>query len=184
MTGSGASGGESMVAVVEGGVSPLEQRRKAPVLHRLVAVAISPAEVRPGSELLTRLAGVDQVDLLVVTDGDDDGRPEGSDDDDDVPDAGDRVREAAAGLGLRVDVHRLGLRVPADRPRPRDVDDVVAAISELVGFDPEPGVGCVVPVRRRGRGRRGPADLVIGRAVERVVAAYRLPLLTYVPLAG
>lgn len=177
-----------MVAVVEDGFSPPEQRRSASRLHRLVAVALSPNELGPDSELLGRLTGVEHVDLLLVTDGDELGHSTGdsSDDDDeaedgiDGPDPGDRVRAVVARLSLRMCVHRLGLPVPVGA-RPRDVDDLVAAISELVGFDPEPGVGCVVPGARN---TNGPADRMVGRAVERIVAAYRLPLLTYLPRAG
>lgn len=174
-----------MVAVVEDGFSPPEQRRSPSRLHRIVAVALSPDEVGPGSELLGRLIGVEHVDLLLVTDGDESGHsaddsPDDEDEDEDEidgPDPGDRVRAFAARLDLRLDVHRLALPAPAGA-RPHDVDDLVAAISELVGFDPEPGVGCVVPGTRS---TNDPADHMVGRAVERIVAAYRLPLLTYVP---
>lgn len=177
-----------MVAVVEGGISPLEHRRTGPALHRLVAVAVRPAELRAGSDLVRRLAGVEHVDLLLVTDGDEAPTPWGDidadDDEDDIPRSTIVARERAAQLGLALDVHRLGLPVPVD-VRPRDVDDLVAAISELVGFDPEPGVGCVVPLSALRRAASGsPADAMVGRAVERVVAAYRLPLVTYVAGAG
>lgn len=179
-----------MVAVVDDGVIPPEQRRSRRPLRRLVAVAISPEEVRPGSPLLARLAGVEHVDLLLITDGDEaralvdfgaDSDPDiDADDEGDGPDPADGVRAVAAAVGLRVAVHRLGLARPS-AARPADEDDVVAAISELVGFDPEPGVGCVVPGPPHAN---GPADQVVGRAVERIVAAYGLPLLTYVPLAN
>lgn len=156
------------------------------MLHRLVAVAVSPEELRPGSDLAARLTGAEQVDLLLITDGDQNNVDPDADPEDDPLHPGDQLRVLAGDLGLpQLAVHRLGLPAP---PRPRDVDDVVAAISELVGFDPEPGVGCVVPL---GAGDTAagseptdpadPADLVVGLAMARIVAAYRLPVLTYVP---
>lgn len=166
-------------------------------LHRLVAVAVSPEELRPGSDLVARLTGAEQVDLLVITDGDhddgdrDDGYHDGGDHDggdhddgdhDDEPlHPGDQLRILAGDLNLpQLAVHRLGLPAP---PHPRDVDDVVAAISELVGFDPEPGVGCVIPLglgdTAAGSDPTDPADVVIGQVMARIVAAYRLPVLTY-----
>ncbi|MGD9530099.1 hypothetical protein [Pseudonocardia sp.] len=194
-----------MVAVVDGGLSPPDQHWSGPALHRLVAVALRPDELRAGADLVRRLAAAPHVDLLILTDGDDaagsadDDTDAGVGEDDDLadvalpadlagvegPDVGALARERAAALGLRVNVHRLALPAPSD-VRPRDVDDVVAAISELVGFDPEPGVGCVVPIgayeeSRLSGAAAGPADVMVGRAVERIVAAYRLPLVTYVP---
>lgn len=188
-----------MVAVVDGGFSPPDQQRSSSVLHRLVAVALRPEELRAGADLVLRLNGVARVDLLFVTDGDDPDGPDEDDDDlgdedDERPAPHDRgadvatvVRGRAAELGLMIEIHRLGLPLPVT-VRARDVDDVVAAISELVGFDPEPGVACVVPL---GVSREvhlpgtadGPADAMVGRAVERVVAAYGLPLVTYLPVA-
>jgi hypothetical protein len=201
-----------MVAVVDGGFSPPDQHWSGPALHRLVAVAMRPDELRAGADLVRRIAGAPHVDLLILTDGDDPagsadnddtdaGIGEDDGDDGDIPDvaltpdpAGDGgadaavlARERAAALGLRVNVHRLALSASSE-VRPGDVDDVVAAISELVGFDPEPGVGCVVPIGAYEESRlsgtsAGPADVMVGRAVERIVAAYRLPLVTYVPQA-
>lgn len=175
-----------MVAVADNEVCPTGQRtnRRRKTLHRLVAVAVSPGELRAGSDFVVRVAGAAHVDLLLVTDGDGTGDSVGmdpyADPDDDLPDPSARVRELVADLGLlHVDVHRLGLPAP---PQPHDVDDVVAAISELVGFDPEPGVGCVVPLVRKDGA--DPADLVVDRAVQRIRAAYRLQLLTYVPQAS
>lgn len=197
-----------MVAVVDGGFSPSDQQRSGLALHRLVAVAGRPDELYAGTDLVRRLGSAAHADVLLVTDGDDgpastNGDPdEGADDPDgtddsentDAPpahppgptsDVGTLARERARALGLRVEVHRLALPVPSD-VRPRDVDDVVAAISELVGFDPEPGVGCVVPIGVYEEmllpgAADGPVDVMVGRAVERIVAVYRLPLLTYVP---
>lgn len=173
-----------MVAV-ESRFCPPEQRRNRRVLQRLVAVAVTPGDLRNGSDLAVRLAGVGHVDLLMVTDGDDRETRSVPDteEDDDVPDPGERLRLLAADLGHPdLQLHRLGLpssSVPA--PRPRDVDDVVAAISELVGFDPDPDVGCAVPLGPAPTAAGGPAEHVVGRAIERIVAAYRLPVITYLP---
>jgi len=54
----------------------------------------------------------------------------------------------------------------------------VAAISELVGFDPEPGVYCLAPVS-------APADAaraVVNRAARRIAQVYGIPLLRYLCL--
>ncbi|MCE0765628.1 hypothetical protein LWC35_22370 [Pseudonocardia kujensis] len=85
----------------------------------------------------------------------------------------DGVAAAVEALGLQdVHVHRLGLpgRIGAAAE-----DDLVAALSELVGFDPEPGVYCVAPLP-------SPADperTTVVAAVQRVVRVYGLPLLRY-----
>jgi hypothetical protein len=65
-------------------------------------------------------------------------------------------------------VHRLALRLPLD---PAAEDDLVAALSELVGFDPEPGVYCLAPAT--------PAGGVLARAVHRIARVYGIPLLRY-----
>jgi hypothetical protein len=182
-----------MVAVVEGGFCAPEQRRNVHPLTRVVAVVMRPAELCAGADLVHRLVGVPQIDLLLVTDGDEQrvsADPYDDEDDDEQAGAGDIVldtRSRAAELGLNLDVHRLGLPEPA-AVRPCDVDDVVAAVSELVGFDPDDDVGCLVPRAARAESllpgtADGPADVLVGRAVERVVAAYGLPVVTYVPQA-
>jgi hypothetical protein len=51
----------------------------------------------------------------------------------------------------------------------------VAALSELVGFDPEPGLYCLAPAA-------APADSapgVVERAVQRIARVYGIPLLRY-----
>lgn len=151
-------------------------------MHRLVAVAVSPCELRAGSDLIAGCAGVHRIDVLVVTDGD---RPgdDPDDDPDDRPDPGVRFRTLAASLYRPgFDVHRLGLAAPI---RPGDVPDLVAAVSELVGFDPEPGVGCLVPVAAapavRPPDTESPTALALGRAMAQISAVYRLPMRTYVP---
>ena len=70
-----------------------------------------------------------------------------------------------------VQVHRLGLRgVTAGSE-----SDLVAAMSELVGFDPEPGVYCLAPVASPD----DPSRAVLISAIERIAQVYGLPLLSY-----
>ena len=95
------------------------------------------------------------------------------DDDADEPDDADDVRDAVAGLGLdELHVHRLGLRPPLGTAAD---DDLVAALSELVGFDPEPGVQCLAPVPLPG----DPARAAIERAVWQIAQVYTLPVQRY-----
>ncbi|WP_224389662.1 hypothetical protein [Pseudonocardia sp. ICBG1293] len=76
----------------------------------------------------------------------------------------------------RVRVHRLGLRWAV---QDGDEADLVAALSELVGFDPDDDTWCVAPAAS------GPvADPeieVVRRAVRRVARVYGLPVLPYRP---
>jgi hypothetical protein len=158
--------------------------------RRVVAVAMSAAELlRPGSELVRILRSVPRADLLVATDEPrltpvriplpppvhvDDLPPVELDehvvaeremelptsvvvDDLDVP-------------GLRV--HRLDLALPL--PAGAE-DDLVAALSELVGFDPEPGVVCLAPAAHAD----SDADPALSRAAQRVARVYGLPLLRF-----
>ncbi|RTL65702.1 MAG: hypothetical protein EKK42_19240 [Pseudonocardiaceae bacterium] len=70
-----------------------------------------------------------------------------------------------------VQLHRLGLRgVTAGSE-----DDLVAAMSELVGFDPEPGVYCLAPVASAD----DPSRAVLISAMERIAQVYGLPMLRY-----
>ncbi|GAY08643.1 hypothetical protein [Pseudonocardia sp. N23] len=71
--------------------------------------------------------------------------------------------------GLRV--HRLGLRGVATASE----GDLVAAMSELVGFDPEPGVYCLAPVASPD----DPSRAVLVAAMERIAQVYGLPMLRY-----
>lgn len=94
------------------------------------------------------------------------------DEDGDDPDA-DEVRRVADGLGLpELHLHRLGLHAPLG---PSAEPDLVAALSELVGFDPEPGVYCLAPAP----GPMDPGRVVVDRAVQRIAKVYGLPLLRY-----
>lgn len=105
-------------------------------------------------------------DLGDLDDPDDDGP-----DDDDL--YADEVRAAAARLDLReLHLHRLGLRPPLG---PAAEADLVAALSELVGFDPEPGVYCLAPAPATG----DPGRTAVSRAAQRIAQVYGLPLLRY-----
>ncbi|ALE82344.1 hypothetical protein [Pseudonocardia sp. HH130629-09] len=77
----------------------------------------------------------------------------------------------------RVRVHRLGLRWAV---QDGDEADLVAALSELVGFDPDDDTWCVAPAAA------GPVSdpeiEVVRRAVRRVARVYGLPVLPYRPL--
>lgn len=97
--------------------------------------------------------------------------PDDLDDLDD--DDGDELRAEVARLGLSgLQLHRLGLSGPLV---PSVEQDLVAALSELVGFDPEPGVYCLAPAPAPG----DPARTVINQAVQRIAQVYGLPLLRY-----
>jgi hypothetical protein len=170
--------------------------------RRLVAVAVSPMELlRPGSDLVRLIEDAAYVDLLIAcedaqveepspvgvlasADGPswDDGlswddESEWDDESDDAEDDGDddadEVRRVADGLGLPdLHLHRLGLRPPLG---PSAEPDLVAALSELVGFDPEPGVYCLAPTPAA----TDPSRVVVDRAVQRIAKVYGLPLLRY-----
>jgi hypothetical protein len=91
-------------------------------------------------------------------------------------------RSAAAALdclrlaGLRR--HRLALQVPFGLER---TGDVVAAMSELIGFDPEPGVFCLVPGNAEGRRA---AYQAVQAASTLVADAYRVRIMSYAPTLG
>jgi hypothetical protein len=155
--------------------------------HRVVAVAVSPMELlRPGSDLLSVIRDAGYVDLLLVCEDEPvpDPSPVGVlgggeldspdlDDGTDEFDDADEVRAAVAELGLdELHVHRLGLRPPLGTAAD---GDLVAALSELVGFDPEPGVQCLAPVALPS----DPARAAIERAVWRIAEVYSLPVQRY-----
>ncbi len=166
--------------------------------RRVVAVAVSPMELlRPASDLARLVEGFSHVDLLLAADdipaaapcalgvlgsadfagADDDPHGEldldGAEDGDaDGPDA-DEMRQGVARLGLSwLHLHRLGLHQPWG---PRAESDLVAAMSELVGFDPEPGVCCLAPAPSPA----DPSRVAIDRAVQRIAQVYGIPLLRY-----
>ncbi|MEJ8278641.1 hypothetical protein [Pseudonocardia spirodelae] len=104
------------------------------------------------------LSPAEALELLAAEDdGDDDTGPEGLD-----------VRDP------RVHVHRLGLRWTVDDA---DEADLVAALSELVGFDPDDDTWCVAPAG--GGAVADPEIAVVRRAVRRVARVYGLPVLPY-----
>lgn len=74
--------------------------------------------------------------------------------------------------------HRLALPVPFGVER---TGDVVAAMSELIGFDPEPGVFCLVP--GTGGGARA-AYRAVEDASALVGDAYGLRIMSYAPTLG
>ena len=188
-----------MVAVTEAGLAlpvdlsvpsvddePVEGRR-------VVAIAVTPMELlRPGSDLVRMIAAAGYVDLLLACEDEPvaDPRPvcvlgggeldpempgswAGDDDYDDEPDDVDDLLASANLLGLgELHLHRLALPAPLGAG---SEPDLVAALSELVGFDPEPGVRVLAPVTVPG----DPQHAVIGRAVREIVQVYALPLQRY-----
>jgi hypothetical protein len=184
-----------MVAVSEAGlVLPVDVSLPTPDEEsvagcRVVAVAVSAMELlRPGSDLVRMIEGAGYVDLLLACEDETVAEPspvgvlgggalDGVDaagwtddeDDDDV----DELRAAADLLGLdELHLHRLALPAPlgvAADP------DLVAALSELVGFDPEPGVRVVAPLPSP----TDPGRSAIDRAVRQIVQVYSLPLVRY-----
>ena len=185
-----------MVAVSETGLAlpvdlSLPTSAEEPVEGcRVVAVAVSPMELlRPGSDLVRMIDGAGYVDLLLACEDEPVAAPSPvgvlgggaldpvdaeawTDDYDDDTDA-DELRAAAELLGLdELHLHRLALPSPlgtAAEP------DLVAALSELVGFDPEPGVRVLAPVLMP----TDPERVVLDRAVRQIVQVYGLPLQRY-----
>jgi hypothetical protein len=133
--------------------------------------------LRPESDLARLVEDFPHVDLLVVGDDEPVGAAAVEVLDDYVDGYGDAqhddVRDEIERLGLSgLHLHRLGLRTPLGLWAEHDV---VAAISELVGFDPEPGVYCLAP-------NQAPADqgrTVVNRAAQRIAQVYGIPLLRY-----
>ncbi|MDN5751495.1 MAG: hypothetical protein L0H64_23845 [Pseudonocardia sp.] len=154
-----------MAAVPEGELPVPEEPRVAGAAGRLlsardrrvVAVTVSAMELlRPESDLARLLEGVGHVDLLVASEDapftgptplgmlagcELDGSPV---DDETCPGAGyDEVHADVTRLGIpELYLHRLGLSAPLG---PQSDVDLLAALSELVGFDPEPGVYLLGP---------------------------------------
>jgi hypothetical protein len=191
-----------MVAVTEGDlavavdVSTPSADEESVEGRRVVAVAVTPMELlRPGSDLVRMIDGAGYVDLLLACEDESVADPSpvcvlgggpldpaaagpvaGDDLDDcldDADDAADELRSAAGLLGLgELHLHRLALPAPlgaAAEP------DLVAALSELVGFDPEPGVRVLAPAPLPGDSQR----TVVDRAVRQIVQVYGLPLQRY-----
>ena len=142
--------------------------------RRVVAIAIDAVELlRPGSDLARLLDSFGRADVLLAAEDLPTSPLEGPDDDPDdwVRDIGiaDDVRAGTAALRHPdLVVHRLALDSPLDAAVE---DDLVAALSELIGFDPGAGVYCLAPAT--------PADGVIDQAARRIARVYGLPLLRY-----
>ncbi len=185
-----------MVAVPEGELSAPEAPRAAggPVpVHgrRFVAVAVSAMELlRPESDLVRLVEGAGYVDVLLASEDApvaspaplgvlsgcaaeyDDIGPEcdgpGYDDE-----GYDEVAAQVAEIGMaELHVHRLGLPGPLG---PQSDGDLVAALSELVGFDPEPGLYLLAPALDPADPGRSSVD----RAAARIAQVYGIPLLRY-----
>ena len=187
-----------MVAVTDTGfalpVDLLRSPEEAPTeeARRVVAVAVSPMELlRPGSDLLHAIRNAGHVDLLLACEDEPVAEPSpvgvlgggpltapdvdefDGDDLDEGDDLADEVRAAVARLGIdELHVHRLGLRAPLGAEADADL---VAAMSELVGFDPDPGVECLAPAPLA----TDPARAAIERAVWRIAQVYGLPVQRY-----
>lgn len=158
--------------------------------RRVVAAAVSPMELlRPASDLARLIEGFVHVDLLVASEDYPllDDELDADDGDDECADEPDDLRVAADQLGLPgLHLHRLGLRPPLG---PRAEGTLVAALSELVGFDPEPGVYCLAPVpplpaptpSRDSPYGQGvdPSRAVLHLAMQRIAQVYGIPLLRY-----
>lgn len=151
--------------------------------RRLVAVALTETEsARAGGVLAELTGGAGETDLLVVrTDPAGPLRlvePADAEDypgDDPASDPGDApVAMPVDRDRVPVRLHRLGLRWTV---READEPDLVAALSELVGFDPDDGTYCVAPASTAPAA--DPEIEVVRRAVRRVARVYGLPVLPY-----
>jgi hypothetical protein len=82
---------------------------------------------------------------------------------------------AFARCGLQaVPRHRLGLRLPL----PADAEgDLLAALSEVIGFDPDPGLGLLAPGAVEGR----PDRAVVGHAAAMAARVYGAEIAWSVP---
>lgn len=147
--------------------------------HRVVAVSVDATELlRPASDLVRLVQGAGYVDVLLAAElarvapsplGLLAGSVPADPFDDDEPD-GSVAAEVARLDVPELHVHRLGLRSATG---PAAEDDLVAALSELVGFDPDPGVYLLGP-SGTAPGRAG-----VQRAVQRVARVYGIPLRRY-----
>jgi hypothetical protein len=142
--------------------------------RRVVAVAIDAVELlRPGSDLARLLDSFGRADVLLAAEDLPAAAVEGPDDDPDdwVRDCEvvDEVRLGTAALRHPdLVVHRLALDAPLSDTVE---DDLVAALSELIGFDPGRGVYCLAPAT--------PSEGVLSQAAQRIARVYGLPLLRY-----
>jgi hypothetical protein len=158
-----------------------------PARRRVVAVSVSQMELlRPESDLARLVEEFPHVDLLIAGDdgvvphavpapgrADDQGDDQAEEYEAAADQAAEELHAAVATLGVtNLSVHRLGLRPPLVAT---DESDLVAALSELVGFDPEPGVYCLAPAQAPSDASRA----VVNRAAHRIAQVYGIPLLRY-----
>jgi hypothetical protein len=132
--------------------------------RRLVAAAVRfPEFLLAASGLTQRLAAAGvPIDVLVAASGDE--RSDHAD-----------LRALSELASPSARRHRLALPMPFGDDRE---DDLVAALSELIGFDPEPGVFCLVPVGD------DPCRAAVRRAAGRLARVYRMRLLGYSSAPG
>ncbi|WP_300018469.1 PIG-L family deacetylase [Pseudonocardia sp.] len=159
-------------------VAPIRIRRGPRVV---VVSAHLDEELCAAGGLLVRLAAAGPtVDVLEVTGHD--GAPHGAVDDTTARElarrrSGQDRRLRLLGLGP-VRRSRLALTAPHHG---HGETDVVAALSELIGHDPDPGrLICVAPWQHDGH----PDHDIVGRAAELVCHAYRVRLVRYLVTAG
>ena len=166
-----------------GPVRPLQLRRCRRVV--VATTHLGEATAGAGGFVAALVQGGATVDVLAVTGGD--GAPEGSLESASSAELhrrGGRQSTACRHLGIarvlgftRVRVHRLELRsgkVPDGEP------DVVAALSELLGYDGDlPSAICLAPWQRDGH----PDHDAVGRAAELACHAYRTRLFRYLVMA-
>lgn len=140
-----------------GGPAPVLER-----VHRVVALAVEPFELlaEAGGLLLRLAAHGAAIEVLLVTDG---------------VCSSTTVARRFSRLGLReVPRIRLGL----SRPVPRGAgNDVLAALSEIVGFDPDPGLAMLAPAPLTVRTERA----VLSRAARLAAGIYHTDLIRYLP---
>ena len=179
-----------MVAVPEGRSQLPETSRvvgadAVPVRdRRFVAITVGAVELlRPESDLVRLVEGAGHVDVLIAADDTPIGAPaplgvlagceiDGAACDEPDEDSGP-VHDEFTALGLPdLAVHRLGLRLPLG---PQSEADLVAALSELVGFDPEPGVYLLAPAVAP----TDPSRVAVDAAVQRIARVYGIPLLRF-----
>ncbi|MDQ4118872.1 MAG: hypothetical protein M3235_18195 [Actinomycetota bacterium] len=142
--------------------------------RRLVAVAVSAVDVlHPDSDLRQVASAAGETDVLVAR-VDEPGAARLSLPTD-ARDYADDGGPADAQLPASLYLHHLDLRW---RVQEADEPDLVAALSELIGFDPDDQVFCVAPATGPG-GTPDPEQSAVDRAVRRVARVYGLPVLHY-----
>jgi hypothetical protein len=183
--GAGAPGGVTPGDRVLGVVDDVAALPVPVAERRAVAVAATAAELlAPGSGLARAVAAFPRADVLIATD-DQPAPPDGDLRRDDRWEDGldaaasEDLRAALAELGHPdLVAHRLALPTLLG---PTAEDDLVAALSELVGFDPDAGVHCLAPAvsPATALGHDGAGRACTERAALRVARIYGLPLQRY-----